>query len=76
MYQYLSGILTVIAINITAVCGLTILTGFTGMFSLGHAGFMSLGAYASVIAIKYWGFTFIPEVSLQHFSGCLSVTRQ
>ena len=62
MYQYLSGILTVIAINITAVCGLTILTGFTGMFSLGHAGFMSLGAYASVIAIKYWGFTFIPAM--------------
>lgn len=62
MYQYLSGILTVIAINITAVCGLTILTGFTGMFSLGHAGFMSLGAYASVIAIKYWGFTYIPAM--------------
>ena len=62
MYQYLSGILTVIAINITAVCGLTILTGFTGMFSLGHAGFMSLGAYASVIAIKFWGFTFIPAM--------------
>ncbi len=62
MYQYLSGILTIIAINVTAVCGLTVLTGFTGLFSMGHAGFMSLGAYASVIAMLYWNFPFIPAM--------------
>lgn len=62
MYQYLSGILTITAINVTAVCGLMILTGFTGIFSLGHAGFMSLGAYASVIAMLYWNFPFIPAM--------------
>ena len=62
MYKYLSGILTITAINVTAVCGLIILTGFTGIFSLGHAGFMSIGAYASVIAMLYWNFPFIPAM--------------
>lgn len=31
------------------VCSLNLLTGYMGEFSLGHAGFMSIGAYASAI---------------------------
>lgn len=37
-------------INLMAVLGLSLLTGFTGLFSFGHAGFMAIGAYASAIA--------------------------
>ncbi|MCL6459482.1 MAG: branched-chain amino acid ABC transporter permease [Gorillibacterium sp.] len=38
-----------IGINIILVVSLNLINGFTGQFSLGHAGFMSIGAYASAI---------------------------
>lgn len=41
--------LFLIAINIILVVSLNLINGFTGQFSLGHAGFMSVGAYASAI---------------------------
>ena len=34
-----------ICINIILATSLNLITGFTGQFSLGHAGFMSIGAY-------------------------------
>lgn len=47
--EYIQGIALLIGINLIAVLGLSILTGFTGLFSFGHAGFMAIGAYASAI---------------------------
>lgn len=38
-----------IAINIIMAVSLNLVTGFTGQFSLGHAGFMSIGAYVCAI---------------------------
>lgn len=38
-----------ICINIILAVGLNLVTGFTGQLSLGHAGFMSIGAYAGAI---------------------------
>lgn len=38
-----------ICINIILAVSLNLVTGFTGQFSLGHAGFMSIGAYACAI---------------------------
>jgi len=38
-----------ICINIILAVSLNLITGFTGQFSLGHAGFMSIGAYACAI---------------------------
>lgn len=49
---YFQGILILISINVVAVCGVIILTGYTGLFSLGHAGFVSIGAYFSAILAK------------------------
>ncbi|NLA59869.1 MAG: branched-chain amino acid ABC transporter permease [Firmicutes bacterium] len=36
-------------INIISTTGLAVFTGFTGLFSLGHAAFMAVGAYTSAI---------------------------
>ena len=36
-----------IGINITLATSLNLINGYTGQFSLGHAGFMAIGAYAS-----------------------------
>lgn len=50
MDTYIQGIIMLSGINLMAVLGLSLLTGFTGLFSFGHAGFMAIGAYASAIA--------------------------
>lgn len=41
--------LILICINIVLAVSLNLINGFTGQFSLGHAGFMSIGAYMSAI---------------------------
>jgi len=52
--------LALICINIILAVSLNLITGFTGQFSLGHAGFMSIGAYTcALILLRYptiWGF--------------------
>jgi len=42
-------IITIIGITIISVQGLNILTGYCGQISIGHAGFMAVGAYTSGI---------------------------
>jgi len=41
--------LVIIGINIILAVSLNLITGFTGQFSLGHAAFMSIGAYTSAV---------------------------
>lgn len=53
--EYILGIFVLSAINLLAVLGLSILTGFTGLFSFGHAGFMAIGAYVSAIVTSRLG---------------------
>ena len=48
-----------IAVNVIAAMGLMILTGFTGLVSLGHAAFMGVGAYTAAylsnrLALPFW----------------------
>lgn len=47
--DYLQVTLATICINIILAVSLNLITGFTGQFSLGHAGFMSIGAYMCAI---------------------------
>lgn len=41
--------ITLIGINIILAASLNLINGYTGQFSLGHAGFMAVGAYIGVI---------------------------
>ena len=61
---YIQGICTTACYTIVLVSSLNLLTGFMGEFSLGHAGFMSVGAYASAIATSYLGTLGIPKLGL------------
>lgn len=47
--SYALSLVTSCAITAIAVIGLNILTGTTGLLSLGHAGFLALGAYGYAI---------------------------
>jgi branched-chain amino acid transport system permease protein len=53
--EYIQGIAVLIGINLIAVLGLSILTGFTGLFSFGHGGFMAIGAYVAAIVSSRLG---------------------
>lgn len=44
-------ILNLIAVNAILALSLNLIYGFTGMFSLGHAGFMAIGAYISALCV-------------------------
>jgi len=50
-------LLVLIAINVILVSSLDLLIGGAGLLSLGHAGFMGVGAYASALLVKAgWAF--------------------
>jgi branched-chain amino acid transport system permease protein len=48
--DYAASILVLIGINVVLAVSLNLVNGHTGQFSLGHAGFMAAGAYASAMA--------------------------
>lgn len=58
MYEYISGIITFSLIYVIATVGLAVFTGFTGLFSLGHAAFIAIGAYTSGILTYFYGVNF------------------
>ena len=59
---YLTGILNtyyiqliiLVGINIVMTVSLGMVNGFTGQFSIGHAGFMAVGAYTSAMITTVW----------------------
>ncbi|NLG33355.1 MAG: branched-chain amino acid ABC transporter permease [Syntrophomonadaceae bacterium] len=57
--QYYQINLTSMCINIILAVSLNLINGFTGQLSLGHAGFMAVGAYVSVIFTNMLGMPFI-----------------
>jgi len=57
--RYYKGILILTFINIILAVSLNLINGITGLFSIGHAGFMAVGAYVSAllsINMGEWGF--------------------
>lgn len=56
--EYVLNVLTLAGINLMVVLGLGLLTGYTGLFSFGHAGFMLIGAYTSAYLTYMWGVPF------------------
>jgi branched-chain amino acid transport system permease protein len=51
---YPSTVMLLAGINIILAVSLTVVNGFTGQFSIGHAGFMAVGGYVGA-AIMYYG---------------------
>lgn len=63
MLSYWSGVATLTGIYLIATLGVSILVGFTGLFSLGHAGFMAIGAYGTALSIKLLHMPFFSRLS-------------
>jgi branched-chain amino acid transport system permease protein len=52
--RYYNRIVVLMGINITLAVSLNIINGHAGQFSLGHAGFMAVGAYFAAYFTYYW----------------------
>jgi branched-chain amino acid transport system permease protein len=53
MDDYVVRVLLLCGINITMAVSLNLINGFTGQFSIGHAGFMAVGAYCgAALSVK------------------------
>jgi branched-chain amino acid transport system permease protein len=48
-----------IATEVTAVAGLTVLTGLSGQISLGNGAFMAIGAYATALILLHLSWPFV-----------------
>jgi branched-chain amino acid transport system permease protein len=59
---YQEGIIMLLCINCIAAMGVSLLTGFTGIFSLGHAAYMALGAYTAAILTVRHGYQWFPAI--------------
>jgi branched-chain amino acid transport system permease protein len=57
--NYWLGVGNLIMIIIISAIGLNILTGYCGQLSIGHAGFMAVGAYASAILNSRFGMPYL-----------------
>jgi branched-chain amino acid transport system permease protein len=68
--RYYHRILVLMGINITMAVSLNIINGHAGQFSLGHAGFMAIGAYFAAFLSVYYLSPYIerfPETSTAHW---------
>lgn len=61
-WYYVQGVLIQVGIFMLPALGLSLLTGFTGLFSFGHAGFMAIGGYTTAAMIMKLGIPFLPAL--------------
>ena len=59
MSNYWLGIFNIIGITLIAALGLNILVGYCGQLSIGHAGFIAVGAYTSAILTNNYHMPFL-----------------
>ena len=67
---------SLIGVNVILAVSLNIVNGMTGQFSIGHAGFMAVGAYISgtvSLATMKYGISFLPAVVSDQLSFMLSL---
>jgi len=57
--NYWLGVANLIGITIIAVTGLNILTGYCGQLSIGHAGFIAVGAYTAAVLTNRFELPFL-----------------
>jgi len=62
--NYWLGVANLIGITIIAATGLNILTGYCGQLSIGHAGFIAVGAYTSAVLTNRLGVPFLAALVL------------
>jgi len=72
--NYWLGVFNLIGITLIAALGLNIMVGYCGQLSIGHAGFIAVGAYTSAILTNRLGLPFpVALISAGLVSGCIGI---
>lgn len=69
---YYLQIATIACINIIMASSLNLINGFTGQFSLGHAGFMGVGAYVAAYLTTDLNIPFLPALAVGATAAALT----
>ena len=69
--SYYAGIINLALINIMLAVSLNLIVGFTGQLCLGHAGFMSIGAYLSAILTQKAELPFMVSIFIGAIIACI-----
>lgn len=48
---------------VIAAVGVNLLTGYTGLVTVGHGGFFAIGAYTTALLSKHWGTSLVPGLA-------------
>jgi branched-chain amino acid transport system permease protein len=62
--KYITFVAAVCGVSVISALGLNILTGYTGLISLGHAAFMGIGAYTAAALANKAGLPFLLALPL------------
>ena len=73
--DYTARLLVFIAINVILATSLNLINGFTGQFSIGHAGFMAVGAYSSAFFTVTYGKGIENSFGFLGETGAASIVR-
>lgn len=68
--NYYVSVVLLLLITVVGVLGLNLLTGTTGLISLGHSGFLAVGAYTAGIMATQLGWSTLPSI----FAGGAAAT--
>jgi branched-chain amino acid transport system permease protein len=68
---YYMQILTLAAINVIMAVSLNLINGYTGQFSIGHAGFMGVGAYTAAFLTTELKVPFLAALAVGSLSSAL-----
>ena len=69
--SYYAGIINLALLNIMLAVSLNLIVGFTGQLCLGHAGFMSIGAYLSAILTQKAELPFMVSIFIGAIIACI-----
>jgi branched-chain amino acid transport system permease protein len=70
--RYVIFVVCVCGVSVIGALGLNILTGYTGLISMGHAAFMGIGAYTAAILASKAGFPFLAALPLAGVAAALA----
>lgn len=71
-FDYFTTIFILACINAILAVSLNLVNGITGQFSLGHAGFMAVGAYVSAVTSTALGLSFPASLMLGGLAAALA----
>ncbi|MGQ0568619.1 MAG: branched-chain amino acid ABC transporter ATP-binding protein/permease [Armatimonadota bacterium] len=68
--SYPKFVLTLTLLNVIAVVGLSLVMGYAGLVSLGHAGFAAVGAYGTALLVNPGGLSYWIGLPLGILAAC------